>query len=77
MRNQVLEREEINYNENNNEYRPRREKRKKKSKLKKALITILILFILGISSFAFLLYGPYPNFREWLITTAMTTMTHQ
>lgn len=77
MRNQVLEREEINYNENNNEYRPRREKRKKKSKLKKVLITILILFILGISSFAFLLYGPYPNFREWLITTAMTTMTHQ
>ena len=77
MRNQVLEREEINYNENNNEYRPRRERRKKKSKLKKALITILILFILGISSFAFLLYGPYPNFREWLITTAMTTMTHQ
>lgn len=77
MRNQVLEREEINYNENNNEYRPRRERRKKKSKLKKVLITILILFILGISSFAFLLYGPYPNFREWLITTAMTTMTHQ
>ena len=77
MRNQVLEREEINYNENNNEYRPRREKRKKKSKLQKVLITILILFILGISSFAFLLYGPYPNFREWLITTAMTTMTHQ
>ena len=77
MRNQVLEREEINYNENNNEYRPRREKRKTKSKLQKVLITILILFILGISSFAFLLYGPYPNFREWLITTAMTTMTHQ
>lgn len=77
MKNQVLEKEEINYKENNNEYRPRREKRKKKSKVKKFLITILILFILGISSFAFLLYGPYPNFREWLITTAMTTMTHQ
>ena len=77
MKNQVLEKEKINYKENNNEYRPRREKRKKKSKVKKFLITILILFILGISSFAFLLYGPYPNFREWLITTAMTTMTHQ
>ena len=25
----------------------------------------------------FLLYGPYSGFREWLITTAMTTMTHQ
>ena len=26
---------------------------------------------------AFLLYGPYSGFREWLITTAMTTMNHQ
>lgn len=25
----------------------------------------------------FLLYGPYPNFKNWLITTAMTTMNHQ
>ena len=31
MKNQVLEKEEINYKENNNEYRPRREKRKKKA----------------------------------------------
>lgn len=77
MRNQVLDREEINTNNLNNEYTPRKERKKKKSKFKKFLITLLILFIIGISSFAFLLYGPYPNFREWLITTAMTTMTHQ
>jgi exopolysaccharide biosynthesis protein len=25
----------------------------------------------------FLLYGPISAFREWLVTTAMTTMTHQ
>ena len=25
----------------------------------------------------FLLYGPYANFRDWLITTAMGTMNHQ
>lgn len=77
MRNQVLDREEINTNNLNNEYTPRKERKKKKSKFKKFLITLLILFIIGISSFAFLLYGSYPNFREWLITTAMTTMTHQ
>lgn len=25
----------------------------------------------------FLMYGPYTGFRDWYITTAMTTMTHQ
>lgn len=25
----------------------------------------------------FLLYGPYSNFRDWLVTTAMSTMNHQ
>lgn len=25
----------------------------------------------------FLLYGPYNNFRDWLVTTAMSTMRHQ
>ncbi len=50
---------------------------KKMSKLKKILITIAIIIILGIMAFVFLLYGPYSGFREWLITTAMTTMTHQ
>ena len=33
--------------------------------------------ILGIGTVIFLLYGPYSGFREWLITTAMTTMRHQ
>ena len=50
---------------------------KKKGKLKKVLITLLILFIMGVCILGFLLYGPYSGFRDWLITTSMTTMTHQ
>ena len=44
---------------------------------KKVLIILLIIIIIGISGAAFLLYGPYSGFREWLITTAMTTRNHQ
>ena len=32
---------------------------------------------IGIIVVLFLLYGPWSGFREWLVTTAMTTMTHQ
>lgn len=53
------------------------EGKRKKKKLKKILIVLLILFVLGSSSFALLLYGPNKTFRNWLITTAMTTMSHQ
>ena len=49
----------------------------KKNRLKKVLIVLIILAIIGISTVGLLLYGPYSGFREWLITTAMTTMTHQ
>ncbi len=53
-------------------------KKKKSKKIwLRILITIIILGILGISTLAFLLYGPYSGFREWLITSAMTTMRHQ
>lgn len=73
MENTVLEKEEINYNKS-----PKYGKhRKKTSVLKKILITLVVLFILGTGTVGFLLYGPYSGFREWLITTAMTTMTHQ
>ena len=34
---------------------------------------LLALYII----FVFLLYGPFGGFRQWLITTAMSTMTHQ
>lgn len=44
---------------------------------KKILMTFLIIFILGLISIIGLFYGPIPTFREWWITTAMTTMSHQ
>lgn len=54
------------------------EKPKKKMKLwQKLVVTVICLFIILGSGFAFLLYGPYTGFRNWLITTAMTTMSHQ
>ena len=51
--------------------------KKKTTKVKKVLLVLVILAILGVSSGGLLLYGPYSGFRDWLITTAMTTMTHQ
>ena len=38
---------------------------------------IFLLGSIGIFVVLFLLYGPWNGFREWYITTAMTTMTHQ
>ena len=55
----------------------REKKNKKVSILKKMLIIMIVLMIIGGSILAFLLYGPYNGFRDWLITSAMTTMTHQ
>lgn len=52
-------------------------KRPMKKWKKILLIIILILFIVGGSSGLFLLYGPWHGFRDWLITTAMTTLNHQ
>ena len=54
-----------------------KDKKKKKKNWKKILLIFLIIIILGVCSGGFLLYGPYSGFRDWLITTAMTTMTHQ
>ena len=62
---------------NNNENRTKRKKVKKNNIAKRILLTLLILFIIGASSLGILLYGPYNGFRDWLITSAMTTMTHQ
>ena len=51
--------------------------KKKTTKVKKVLLILVILAIIGVSSGGLLLYGSYSGFRDWLITTAMTTMTHQ
>ena len=55
----------------------RNNKKPMKKWKKRLLITIMVLFILGGSSGLFLLYGPWNGFRDWLITTAMTTLNHQ
>ena len=53
-------------------------KRTKKNKLIKNFINCVVYaFIIGILFVFFLMYGPYNKFREWYITTAMTTMSHQ
>ena len=47
-------------------------------KAKMLVISILLgLYVLGCSSFLFILYGPYDTFRTWLTTPAMSTMNHQ
>lgn len=43
----------------------------------KLFTALFILGTLGIIVVLTLLYGPWNGFREWLVTTAMTTMTHQ
>jgi len=53
---------------------------KKSKKENKLQIIFTVLFSLGTAGIIFvlfLLYGPFSGFREWLVTTAMTTMTHQ
>ncbi|MEG1288100.1 MAG: phosphodiester glycosidase family protein [Bacilli bacterium] len=47
-------------------------------KWKTVVVSVLLsIYLVGCSSFVFVLYGPVKNFREWLITTAMATMNHQ
>ena len=45
--------------------------------VKRLFLLLFSLFIIGLSTGMFLLYGPITWLRETLITTAMTTMTHQ
>ena len=51
---------------------------KKNGKVKLLIVKIiLILFVIGAISGLVLLYGPWHGFRDWLITTSMTTLSHQ
>lgn len=49
----------------------------KKIGILKAIRILLILGIIGIAALSLLLYGPWAGFRDWYITSAMTTMNHQ
>ena len=44
---------------------------------RKLIAIIALIYIVGFSSFLFLFYGPITSFREFWITSAMTTMRHQ
>ena len=50
---------------------------KKKTLFSKFLSFLSDIIILGTVCGLFLMYGPYNGFRDWYITTAMTTMNHQ
>ncbi len=52
---------------------------KKEKRKEKKLITkiIIALFIIGSSLSLFLFYGPISGFRNFWITSAMTSMSHQ
>ena len=54
-----------------------KKEKKEHKKLKIFFIIICIFGILGMCTGLFLLYGPWNGFRDWLVTTAMTTMNHQ
>ena len=51
--------------------------KKKWSKKRKILTIICSLFVIGLGSFLFLFYGPWDGFRNFWITSAMTTMKHR
>ena len=72
--------EEIKENINQIEEVTKKEKITTKKKMpiwKKIIITLVILITLGIITVLTLFYGPISTFRDWWITTAMTTMSHQ
>lgn len=69
-----LEKKDDGFNEEPNDEK----KPKKKMKLwQKVVVVLICLALICGAGLAFLLYGPYSNFRNWLITTAMTTMNHK
>lgn len=48
-----------------------------KSVVSKLMDVVSSMMIVAITLGLFLMYGPYNGFRDWYITSAMTTMTHQ
>ena len=54
------------------------ETKEKKNKEKKSIFSIFLIIvdIIAIGCF-FVAYGPYSFFRDWFVTTSMTTMTHK
>ena len=56
----------------------KRQKNKYKMPLKRKIIRgICLIYIFCFASFLFLFYGPFDSFKEFWITSAMTTMNHK
>ena len=56
----------------------KKNKIKYKLPIKRKIIRIIcFVYIIGFSSFLFLFYGPFDSFKEFWITSAMTTMNHR
>lgn len=54
-----------------------KKRKNKKRKISSILFKIfIVIYIVGCISFTFILYGPINNFRNWLISTSMSTMSH-
>ena len=49
---------------------------KKKEKKSKFNIVLIVIDVFALICF-FIAYGPFSFFRDFLVTTAMTTMTHK
>ncbi|MBR3163227.1 MAG: phosphodiester glycosidase family protein [Clostridia bacterium] len=76
--NQLMEKEyKVENSDNKSNRNSNKRRKKKKGILKKLIIAFFILVFIGAGALAALLYGPNHTFRDWLITTAMTTMRHQ
>ncbi|MCX8074551.1 MAG: phosphodiester glycosidase family protein [Clostridia bacterium] len=73
----TVENNNDNFNENSSMRRRQINKINKRSKMKKILIILLTPVVILILSVLTLLYGPWNGFRDWVITSAMTTMNHQ
>ena len=54
-----------------------KKEKKKWSKKRKIFTVVSSLFVIFIGTFLFLFYGPWSGFRNFWITSAMTTMSHQ
>ena len=71
------EKKEIKQRRTRIENKKTKKEKKEHKKLKIFFIICCILGIIGMFTGLFLLYGPWNGFRDWLVTTAMTTMNHQ
>lgn len=67
----------IQPNQLNNNFINDKKENKKWSLKKKLLVIVSSTFLVLTATFLFLLYGPYAGFRNFWITSAMTTMNHQ